>query len=386
VWDGPDDTDTTEAFTMCGEGAVDAAYALDPDTQAWQRYFPERPDITNLLTLKENQGVIARGKATPRPTPTPTPTSTPTPSAANQMQNCPQAGKWAIAVWEGANEIDTGDALTTCEEEVEAVYALDPDSQAWQRYFPGRVDISNLPMLINGQAMMARGKLKFVSRERIVFDSDLYAAGLPWVTPTPTPTSGGINHGCPVVGDAECDLDLDGACDEPGEAALCADSIDNDADTVVNDGCPAIGAPETGAQCANAVDDDGDAYLAPTPTPTFQDIYVMNPDGSAITRLTNNPGWEDIDPAWSPDRSKIAFASMRDGNYEIYVMNADGSRQTNLSKNAEWDYEPAWSPDGSKIAFTSLRDGNWQIYVMNADGSGQTNLTNNTAEDGQPDW
>jgi hypothetical protein len=390
VWYGPDETDTAEAFATCGEGAVDAAYALDPDTQAWRRYFPERPDISNLLTLKETQGVIARGKATPKPTPTPgytpTPTPTPTPSAANQMHNCPQAGKWAIAVWEGANEIDTGDALTTCAEEVEAVYALDPDSQAWQRYFPERVDISNLPMLINGQAMIARGKLKLVSQGRIAFDSDLYAAGLPGVTPSPT--SGGVNDGCPPVGLAECDPDGDTVC-ESEAAALCANDVNDDPldDDVINDGCPAIWAPETGAQCANAIDDDGDTFLTPTPTPTFQDIYVMNPDGSAITRLTSNPGWEDIEPTWSPDSSMIAFASMRDGNYEIYVMNADGSRQTRLTNNPASDMNPAWSPDGSKIAFKSLRDGNWEIYVMNPDGSGQTNLSNRRSSDERdPDW
>jgi TolB protein len=47
---------------------------------------------------------------------------------------------------------------------------------------------------------------------------------------------------------------------------------------------------------------------------------------------------------------------------------------------------PAWSPDGSRIAFLTGRDGNGEIYVMNADGSGPTNLTNNPAEDYDPVW
>jgi WD40 repeat protein len=115
------------------------------------------------------------------------------------------------------------------------------------------------------------------------------------------------------------------------------------------------------------------------------EIYVMNADGSGVTRLTNDAA-SDGAPAWSPDSSKLAFASDRDGNIEIYVMNADGSGVARLTDNAAFDSQPAWSPDGSKLAFASGRDGNEEIYVMNADGSGQTNLTNNAALDDSPAW
>ena len=84
--------------------------------------------------------------------------------------------------------------------------------------------------------------------------------------------------------------------------------------------------------------------------------------------------------------NKIAFVSDRDGNDEIYVMNPDGSEQTNLTNNSSYDLMLKWSPDGSKIAFESGRDGNSEIYVMNADGSEQTNLTNNPAKDNSPNW
>ena len=67
-------------------------------------------------------------------------------------------------------------------------------------------------------------------------------------------------------------------------------------------------------------------------------------------------------------------------------MNADGSAQTRLTDNDATDVSPSWSPDGSRIAFASDRDGNPEIYVMNADGSGQTSLTNNLADDVYPSW
>ena len=83
-------------------------------------------------------------------------------------------------------------------------------------------------------------------------------------------------------------------------------------------------------------------------------------------RLTDNNAW-DIHPAWSPDGTRIAFATDRDGideNFEIYVMDADGSNQTRLTNNDAVDLLPAWSPDGTRIVFTSERDGNFEIYVI----------------------
>ena len=58
--------------------------------------------------------------------------------------------------------------------------------------------------------------------------------------------------------------------------------------------------------------------------------------------LTNKPGDDLSTPAaWSPDGSRIAFASDRDGNFEVYVMNADGSGQTNLTDDPSRDIDPA---------------------------------------------
>lgn len=68
----------------------------------------------------------------------------------------------------------------------------------------------------------------------------------------------------------------------------------------------------------------------------------MNADGSNQVRITNNPA-VDTDPEWSPDGSKKAFESNRDGDYEIYIMKSDGSNQVRLTNNRTFDGRPAWS-------------------------------------------
>jgi Tol biopolymer transport system component len=119
------------------------------------------------------------------------------------------------------------------------------------------------------------------------------------------------------------------------------------------------------------------------------DIFKMKSDGTDLVNLTNTPTINDEAPAWSPDGSKIAFQSDRDGDYEVYYLNVSNpTLQVNLTKSSSSDEGvPAWSPDGSKIAFVSDRDGNDEIYSMkSSDGSDQTRLTNNSADDEAPDW
>jgi Tol biopolymer transport system component len=118
------------------------------------------------------------------------------------------------------------------------------------------------------------------------------------------------------------------------------------------------------------------------------EIYVMNADGSEQRNLTNNADKNDRYPAWSPDNTWIAFTSYEDNNRngEIYKMKADGTEQNRLTFHTASDEFPAWSPDGTRIAFTSDRDGNWDIYTMNADGTELRRLTKDSADDLYPSW
>ena len=102
-------------------------------------------------------------------------------------------------------------------------------------------------------------------------------------------------------------------------------------------------------------------------------------DIAAAGASTNTGGASTLfDPSWSPDGTKIAFSSDIDGQsgYNIYVMDIDGSNITRLTTNNDaYDQYPSWSPDGTKIAFYSGDSiFSSQIYTMNSDGTNQTRV------------
>lgn len=116
------------------------------------------------------------------------------------------------------------------------------------------------------------------------------------------------------------------------------------------------------------------------------EIYTMNEDGSAQTRLTSNSA-NDHTPLWSPDGNKILFVSGRNGNEDIFVMDSDGSNQVCLTaSSAHLDAWPDWSPDGTQIVFSSDRDGYIDLYKMNADGTNIVRLSNTVAEEFNARW
>jgi TolB protein len=137
-------------------------------------------------------------------------------------------------------------------------------------------------------------------------------------------------------------------------------------------------------------------FVSDRDDPNFE-IYMMNLDGSGVSRLTYSPAIETF-PVLSPDGKRVVFVSSRDeaNASEIYVMNADGTGLSRLTYAVGFDVDPVWSKDGKKIAFTSTRDAvdplnallttDSEIYVMNADGSATTRLSYRAGPDRTPSW
>jgi Tol biopolymer transport system component/predicted Ser/Thr protein kinase len=76
----------------------------------------------------------------------------------------------------------------------------------------------------------------------------------------------------------------------------------------------------------------------------------------------------DYYPQYSPDGSRVAFASDRSGATEIWTANADGSNQVQLTSFQSRAAAPRWSPNGHSIAFSSSKTGRLFVYVVDAQG------------------
>ena len=329
VWGGDDGTNTPQALATCGEGSVDFAYYIDPDTQQWLRYFLGRTEISNLPTLDNMQGVIAHGAAAAPPSTAPI-------------------------------------AFVSDRDGNDEIYVMNADGT-------GQTRLSDDPTHGTAPVWSPSGA-------EIAFESD--RDGNDEIYVMNTDGTGQTNLTDNSATDGVPTWSPDGAkiafeSDRDGNREIYVMNADGTGQTNLTSNPATDGVP--------AWSPDGSKITFFSYRDGNPEIYVMNADGTDQTRLTDNPAL-DRDPVWSPDGSQIAFWSFQSANWEIYVMNADGTGQTNLTNTPGWDGDYTWSPDGSQIAFVSERDDNLEIYVINADGTGQANITSNLADDDQPAW
>ncbi len=117
------------------------------------------------------------------------------------------------------------------------------------------------------------------------------------------------------------------------------------------------------------------------------DIWIVRSDGSGLRDLTPGPS-DDTSPSWSPDDTRVIFASDRGGAYDIFVMKANGKGILQLSDRGRGDAEPAFSSDGKRVAFVECDQSfaHCQLWAMNANGKDARRLTRTPVEAERPSW
>jgi hypothetical protein len=114
------------------------------------------------------------------------------------------------------------------------------------------------------------------------------------------------------------------------------------------------------------------------------DLYLMDADGRNARRLTTDPGNEG-EPAWMPDGSRIVYtATAKGGQPQLYALRPDGTPPRALTSGPGGNHSAAASADGRTLAFVSTRDGNQEIYLMPAEGGEARRVTRTEQRESHP--
>ncbi len=119
----------------------------------------------------------------------------------------------------------------------------------------------------------------------------------------------------------------------------------------------------------------------------YSHLFAYHPQSLPLTRLTDNP-WDDRQPAISPDGTKIAFSSRRNGYWDIYILSLTDGVLSRVSDSPQYDGAPTWSPDGQWLAYETYVEENLEIVIQSVSDPTQApfRLTNDPAADYSPKW
>lgn len=129
---------------------------------------------------------------------------------------------------------------------------------------------------------------------------------------------------------------------------------------------------------------DGNSLIVASAKSGDTELYKVNLRGRILKRLTRVPNI-DFNASVSPD-GRMVFASERAGNLHLFSGTVNGGGAVRLTFVGYQNDQPDWSPDGSKIVFTSRDKGAFDIFVMDSDGSNILRLTRDEGNNESPAW
>jgi Tol biopolymer transport system component len=133
--------------------------------------------------------------------------------------------------------------------------------------------------------------------------------------------------------------------------------------------------------CKSIYDDDTWIAFDSDRQDLDRELYLVRPDGSELTRLTNRPG-VDQEPSVSPDGKQLAFTSDRDGSLQIYLLDWTSGDVTALTHRAEGANQASFSHDGKLVAFHSGSS----TYTISLDGEDERLVATESDGLGPSEW
>lgn len=116
-------------------------------------------------------------------------------------------------------------------------------------------------------------------------------------------------------------------------------------------------------------------------------LFAYHPGLLPLTRLTSTR-WDEIDPAVSPDGSKLAYVSRQNGYWDIYIRDLESGAVLQMTDTSEYEGRPSWSPDGLWLVCESYRADNLDIFLISVSDPAQPaiRMTEDTGADSSPSW